>query len=118
MNSHLDADVGSVRDRLKDATYSPERKGSVLSKDIGLIIETASPFDEEKRVLLIFGCYGYGTWAAVRFAKTSSFLDSAPVASGRGVECVVQTEVLDNVPYATTAVLLRERSVRVPGRGA
>jgi hypothetical protein len=110
----LNFGVDAVVDSLTSAKYRPKRDGRDLSQDIGVIIEAANPFDSEKRVLLLFGCFGYGTWAAARFSKTGSFLDA--LVTSRDVECVLQADVVQASPYAINPILLRHRSTIDPAR--
>jgi hypothetical protein len=110
----LNASFESVEDLLGNAVYRPEGRTNELTKDVGVIIETANPFDREKRVMLLFGCYGYGTWAAARFSKTGSFLDTPTVAAQRGVECILETEVINDTPYAIKPVVIRQGAAKEP----
>jgi hypothetical protein len=101
--------VDGIEDILSGATHTPKQGSRGLLRDIGVIIEAANPFNSERRVLLLFGCDGYGTWAAARFAKSGSFLDAPTWTNPRDLECIVQTEINEDYPYVITPVLLRHR---------
>lgn len=74
--------------------YAPEWNGPSVAIDYGIIICSHNPFAAEHSILLVFGCYGYGTRAAGRFVCSDEFLRLAEVDRGDNFECVVQTEVL------------------------
>jgi hypothetical protein len=101
--------VFSLSDGATDVRYVPERRNGTVAKDFGMIISTPNPFaaDQQSRVLIFAGCYGYGTWAAVRLASThdSLLLRNTVASSGAPFETVVQVDVVGSEPATATFVV-------------
>jgi len=79
-----------------------------LQRDFGVIIRASNPFLASKHVVVIFGGYGYGTWAAARYVVSREFLDKLRVLRTDYVECVIQADVLLGSPGAIHQVVIRK----------
>jgi hypothetical protein len=89
--------------------YVPQRDGNdELCVDYGVILRTSNPFKNDRMVIAIFGCFGFGTWAAGRHAFSNDFLADPTVAKGAALECVVRTEIIRGVPQQVTVCEIRE----------
>jgi hypothetical protein len=104
-----DADRNQISffSRATDTAYVPETGRDFV--DYGVLIRARNPFASENVVLLMFGCFGYGTWAAGRYAVSLQFLREGFVSSGRDFECVVRTEVIRGIPQPATMCEFRPR---------
>ena len=111
------ARIGSpIYDSLTGQPYAPVTKpnsGEILM-DYGLILKASNPFAPSKQVLLIAGCFGYGTWAGVRFAISKEFVTNQIVAEGKPLECVIETDILRGTPQD---IRLRDLRPLEPPRG-
>jgi hypothetical protein len=88
--------------------YSPEFASGKVIVDYGIILRTSNPFDRRHKVLVLFGCFGFGTWASGRCVCSEEFLAHPLVAAGSNVECVVRAEVVRGVPQQPIICELRE----------
>jgi hypothetical protein len=89
--------------------YRPSVKDGKVQSDYGLIIRAPNPFDPAKNVIILCGTYGYGTWAAVRFAQSREFLaELAKIRSARAIECVVGVDVVRESPQRLRPEFVRE----------
>ncbi len=96
--------------------FSPSREGNEIVQDYGVIIRSrnpllpwdAKPFSVKhgKRVVIIYGCYGYGTLAAVLYAQTPEFLKLIK-NSRDDVECIVSCRVIMGTPQAIGCVYFK-----------
>jgi hypothetical protein len=98
----------SFIDGVTRQAYAPEFRADDVSADYGVILRTTSPFDRKRKVLMLFGCFGFGTWAAGRFVCGEEFLAHPLTSSGADVECVVRTEIVRGAPQHTHICMLRE----------
>jgi hypothetical protein len=88
--------------------FAPERNAAgQIAVDFGVILRVPNPFAPGRRVLMLFGCFGFGTWAAGRCAGSESFLAEPLVAAGADLECVVRTDVIRDVPQPAVVSELR-----------
>jgi hypothetical protein len=98
----------SFRSPRTHQVYAPEWNGQSVEVDYGVIIRSQNPFATDRSVLLMFGCYGYGTRAAGRFVCSDEFLRLAEVEKGGGdLECVVRTEVIGGAPQRASLCEIR-----------
>jgi hypothetical protein len=89
--------------------FVPERDGNgEVCVDFGVILRAPNPFANDRRVVALFGCFGFGTWAAGRCALSDGFLSDPTVAKGAALECVVRTEIVRGVPQQATVCEIRE----------
>lgn len=106
--------------RDKVTVYEPvaAQDGQIV-RDYGVIIRTRNPFlferhrnrrnllrlrrQREKRVVLMFGCYGLGTYAAVLFSKEKAFLELVKNTE-EDIECVVSCDVFRKTPQSVRHV--------------
>jgi hypothetical protein len=86
--------------------HAPIMEGTEVHRDCGVVIRTRNPFDLEKEVLILCGCYGYGTWGAAEFIQSAEFLRRVPRYS-RYLECVMSVDVLREAPQQVEVEVLR-----------
>ena len=51
---------------------------------------------------------GFGTWAAIRYAISSEFLQSPIVNGDDPLECLIETDVVRGIPQSIRPVILRK----------
>ncbi len=99
----------SLHDVLTDKRYTPKRDGGEFKLDYGILLSTPNPFapNEDSRAVVFAGCYGYGTWAAMRMAasRDSALLRDARASSGESFECIIQTDIMNGEPTAAKFVV-------------
>jgi hypothetical protein len=94
-------------------TYEPVAKNEQIVKDYGIIIRARNPFlpegNSSKRIVLIYGCYGFGSTAAVLFSMEKAFLKRV-TDTKKDIECIVTCDVIDKTPQAIHCVYFQEYS--------
>ena len=102
----------SIHDSLKNTIYIPKSdKSGNLVKDYGTIIRTDNPFALDKKILLIFGSYGYGTWAAAKLARSELFFKDERVIAGKSMECLIESDIVRATPQESKIIVLRELNI-------
>jgi len=97
--------------------YQPMKDGDKILTDCGIIIRASNPFNPDKTVVILCGSYGYGTWAAVDYAKSKQFLSQIPHRSDT-VECVFMVDVVRDTPQRPVPQFVRRSpQIRPPGQG-
>ena len=90
--------------------YEPVAVDKKIVRDYGVIIRARNPFlfegRQDKRVVLIYGCYGFGTRAAVLFSMERAFLDLV-ANTEEDIECIVSCDVIDREPHGLRHVFIR-----------
>jgi hypothetical protein len=108
--------VGSAEDG-KTGVFEPSleegEKGKEVTRDYGVIIRAHNPFDSwsfkpfdpnrGKRMVIIYGCYGYGTLAAVLYSQTKEFLELVK-NDDDDIECIVECQIIMGTPQAIGCV--------------
>lgn len=95
-------------------TFVPEYDAGKLVADHGAILRVTNPFDRRRKALLLFGCFGFGTWASGRCVCSEEFLSHPVVRTGADIECVVRAEVVRGVPQQPIICELRELPAAAP----
>jgi hypothetical protein len=99
----------SLYSNVSRTPFIPERDDNgELCVDYGVILRAPNPFASRRNVVALFGCFGFGTWAAGRSAHSDAFLLNPVAAKGGTVECIVRTEILRGVPQQATVCEIRE----------
>jgi hypothetical protein len=57
-------------------------------------------------VIIFCGSYGYGTWAAVKYAQTREFLQNVPKGN-TALECILSVQVVADTPQGIHKEVLR-----------
>ncbi len=98
----------AFHDSQTGATYVPRGTGtSSIEDDYGLIVLGANPFAPDRRLLLIAGSFGYGTWAASRFLMSEPFLSQSTAIAREPLECLVHAELFRETPQQATMIAMR-----------
>jgi len=94
----------------------PTVAGDEVTRDYGVIIRTRNPFDYwgpkrlpargGSRIVIMYGCYGYGTIAAVLYSRTLEFLEMIK-NSKDDIECIVSCDIVMGTPQAIGQVFFR-----------
>jgi hypothetical protein len=93
------------------ATFEPVLENQQLVRDYGLIVRARNPFISEgrqnKRIVLIYGCFGFGSIAAALFSMEKAFLKRI-ADQEKDIECIVSCDVIDKTPQAIRCVYFNE----------
>lgn len=100
-----DPDKGEISFELAGTLFMPER-GKKL-KDAAAIVYMENPHAPDRRVVLVSGCFGYGTEAAARMMCQSDLFAARTRKLAR-FEAAISCEVLGNAPTATELKCLVE----------
>jgi hypothetical protein len=105
--------IVSMRDTETGEVYSPRMdaddvEGYALKTDVGVVIRTVNPFNAQSSVLLIFGSFGYGTWAGAELVRSKQFLVNRSEARMPAVEFLYETLVLQGVPQLPNIVVTKQ----------
>jgi hypothetical protein len=106
-----------ILDKESGRLHAPVLDQTELRSDCGMIIRCPNPFNERREVIIFCGSYGYGTWAAVRYAQTKAFFSSLP-SGATSLECVLSVEVVSKAPQGIRVEILRSVNDPVPMDGA
>jgi hypothetical protein len=75
--------------------------GDALVRDYGVIVRARNPFlspgAKDKRIVIIYGCYGFGTLAAVLYSLERDFLGQVQDTK-EDIECIVTCDVVMDTP--------------------
>lgn len=53
---------------------APKFKGDLVVEDYGIITKYINPFNSERHIIIVEGCYGWGTWASLNVILNPRFL--------------------------------------------
>lgn len=73
--------------------------------DYGILVRTASPFARDRKLFVIAGIYGFGTWAGARLPLDRDFLGQC--APHEDFECLYRVEVHQNQLLAVSVMSIR-----------
>ena len=80
-------------------TFEPEVINNRVTKDYGIIIKMNSIFNPNLKLLIIAGCYDYGTYLASRALKDQNIIKKIVKIVGKNdFEIVVSGEIIEGVP--------------------
>jgi len=74
--------------------------------DYGILIRASSPFAQDRKIFVIAGIYGFGTWAGARLPLDEHFLRLC--ARHDDFECLYRVEVHQNQLLTISVVALRD----------
>ena len=77
---------------------APEFDGSDIVKDYGMITRCSNTFSEEKEALVVAGCYGWGTHAALNALLNSSYLKQLVKKKSPHFQVLVSVAVRKKLP--------------------
>ncbi|MBD2752637.1 TIR domain-containing protein [Spirosoma validum] len=100
----------SFTDSITNTTYYPEYSRDYeepISTDCGVIIKAENPFSPSNQVLILFGSYGYGTWAAAKLLTSRGFYNNSVISNGDYFECVFTTDIVRETPQMPKVKMLR-----------
>jgi hypothetical protein len=93
------------------AIYEPVEENHTLVRDYGVIVRTVNPFLSEgrtnKKIVIIYGCYGFGSLAAVLFSMEREFLKNI-TNTDKDIECIVACDIVDETPQTIRRVYFEE----------
>jgi hypothetical protein len=100
----------ALRDSVSKKIFAPQHGADGdLVLDYGLVVRTPNPLSNGRRteVLILAGCWGYGTTGAAEAVCDSEFLQHSVVSKNRYFEAIVRTAV-----HASAAHYQRPELVR------
>jgi hypothetical protein len=92
----------TIRDDASGKTYTPDVSGRRVIFDYGIIARVASPFSPLRKVVIVAGGYGYGSWAGAHMLNDSEFLKEA--AKSRHFSCLFRTALIGGIPQRATLI--------------
>lgn len=90
----------AILDTKENKKYVPsvDRSGDD-GVDYGLIIRAKNPFEKSKKVVVIAGSWGYGTWAGAIHSISTNFNEEIyPCLSFDSFECLVKSNIILGTP--------------------
>jgi hypothetical protein len=102
-----------ILDKESGHLHAPVLDQDELRGDCGVLVRCRNPFNERREVIIFCGSYGYGTWAAVRYAQSREFFRHVPKDS-KSLECVLAVQVVAETPQGIRMELLRSVSDSAP----
>jgi hypothetical protein len=101
--------------------FTPIIEHGDVTQDYGVIIRTRNPFvpirsRQEKQIVVIFGCYGFGTLAAILFSQEKAFLDLVKNTKD-DIECIVVCDVVKGTPQGYRKVHFQSYPHGILNRG-
>jgi hypothetical protein len=94
-----------IVDRAQRGRYGASIGKDGVIADSAAIISMPSPFADERLVVLVFGCFGFGTWAAAR--ALASATPNEPLGSLQHFEAVFEVPVFNDAPHRAATVFVR-----------
>lgn len=80
-------------------TFEPEVRGNKVTKDYGIVIKMNSIFNPNLKLIIIAGCYDYGTYLASRALIEPNIIKKVMRIVGKNdFEIVVSGEIIEGVP--------------------
>jgi hypothetical protein len=97
----------SIFDKRRSTYISPRLESDSLV-DYGLIIRSPNPLAfGDSEVLILAGCWGFGTAAAAMALASRSFRENPVCASGAPFEALIRTTVVGGAPHSVVVVEAR-----------
>lgn len=105
-----DSHVIALFDSTSRRVFKPSRDVNKerIYTDYAIIFMCANPFAKDKRLLLIAGSFGYGTWAGARFIASQQFIERVLAQGDMSVECLIETDVVQNSPQDIRVLDMRK----------
>ena len=107
----VEVDLSQVADITLDGINIIERDGvrtaGRLVRDYGIIALLRNPYNPRRKLLIVAGLYGYGTWGGARLLSDESFLRRCMRLDSMEFECLFEVEVLQNMPIRVVPITLR-----------
>lgn len=109
LESSLKPGQNEILDTISKITHRSRRRAGSdeLTSDYGLVIVAPNPYAPDKRMLLVFGTYGFGSWAGIRFLLSRQFRESNDLLEGEFVECLVESEIVKGTPQQPKMITMR-----------
>lgn len=89
----------TIFDRVRKTYAHPASSGGSLALDVGYIIVADNPYKMSRRVILLFGCFGYGTWAAMQALFLKQFMRKIKKNKYHNFEACVEVEIRHCRPH-------------------
>jgi hypothetical protein len=109
LGNHLKYEI-AIRDTTTGRVFAPVQDFESLrvEKDYCLILKTTNPHSPRNHLLLVAGCFGFGTWAGIQFTSSQEFLTDKMVSAGKPIECLIEADVARGTPQHCRVIALRE----------
>ncbi len=86
----------------------PYGKEQSIGKDYGVIVVSDNPFDPKKRIIIAYGSFGYGTWAAARFLISDNFFKLIDKNRLKNFEILIEVDVVLKTPQNIRVIETRK----------
>ena len=85
-----------------------------VSLDHGAILSAQNPFATSHRIMVLFGCFGFGTWAAARFlTRPKDWAAAGADSDVLNFEAVVSASIVAGGPQESSVKMFRALTSRV-----
>ena len=78
-----------------------------IATDRGAILSAPNPFSTRHRVIALFGCFGFGTWAAARFVTRPELWPDNLAADADDFEAIISAPVVNGGPQQARIEMFR-----------
>ena len=107
----IEMDLSKANDTALERVNIFERDGKnvagIIITDYGILARIRSPFNPHRKLIIISGLYGYGTWGGARLLADEEFLKKCSQLGAEEFECLYRVDVLQDVPIKVQPVILR-----------
>lgn len=86
----------TLYDSNENLNYLPKYKNSKVTGDYGFVFKTENPYNPETNVILLAGCYGFGTCSAAQVFESNRLLDEINKSKKGGFEALVYSDVIND----------------------
>lgn len=95
----LEFDDHTIVDRKNNKRFEPEVRDDRVVKDFGLVVRMKSPFNSQLDLMIVAGCFDYGTFLSARALIDPGSVKEILRTVGEGYfEIVVSGDVVDGTP--------------------
>jgi hypothetical protein len=107
----IEMDLTEANDTALERVNIFERDGKSVAglvvTDYGILARIQNPFNQHRKLVMIAGLFGYGTWGGARLLADEEFLEKCSQLNSDEFECLYKVDILQDVPIAVQPVILR-----------
>lgn len=87
----------TLYDTKENLSYRPKyNTNKKVIRDYGFAFKTENPFNSETNIILLAGCYGFGTCSAAQLFESSRLLDKLKKSKNGEFEALVYSDVIND----------------------
>lgn len=108
---HAEEHVVTITDKESERDYEPSiLMPSKNGTDYGMITRAPNPFNASRTVVILAGCFGFGSWAAAKWAcEPNSWRDLGhKFEAKRSYQILLRIGLIDGFPAEINVELIRE----------